>query len=245
MSSLEIGLIGDEDPSLRPHLAVPRALALAGTAAAITVRATWLPTDGPAVRDASTLARFAGLWCVPGSPYRSLEGALAAIAFARREHTPFLGTCGGFQHALIEHARAELGLADADHAESNPHAATPLIAPLSCSLVGASATIELRPGSRIAQAYGELRATEGFYCRYGLNPAYRSQLEQGPLRIVGVDSDGEPRAVERTDQTFFVATLFQPELSAFTDRAHPLVIAFVRAAAAARSGGADGSAHQS
>jgi CTP synthase (UTP-ammonia lyase) len=240
MTTLEVGLIGDEDVTLRPHVALPRALALAGAAAGIGVHATWLATDGPAVRDPATLARFAGLWCVPGSPYRSFDGALAAIAFARSQRRPFLGTCGGFQHALIEYARAELGLADADHAESNPDAATPLVTPLTCSLVGATASIELRAGSRIAAAYGEARAVEGFYCRYGLNPAYRSRLEQGPLRISGVDSDGDVRAVERDDHPFFVATLFQPELSAFGDRAHPLVIAFVRAAAAAA---ADNGAH--
>jgi CTP synthase (UTP-ammonia lyase) len=230
MSTLEIGLIGDEDVTLRPHQAVPRALQLAGAAAGVEVRATWLPTDGAAVRDEAALARFAGLWCVPGSPYRSFDGALAAIGFARRHQRTFLGTCGGFQHALIEWARAEGGLPDADHAESRPGALTALVTPLRCELVGASAAIELVPDSRIARAYEATRTVEGFYCRYGLNPAYRSLLERGPLRVVGVDATGEVRAVERIDQTFFVATLFQPELSALVGRAHPLVIAFVRAA---------------
>jgi CTP synthase (UTP-ammonia lyase) len=229
-TTVEIGLIGDEDANIRAHVALPRALALAGSAAGVTVRASWLPTDGPDVAAPARLARFAGLWCVPGSPYRSFDGALAAIGFARTARRPFLGSCGGFQHALIEYARAELGLGDADHLESRPDAATPLIAPLACSLVGTTAAIDLRPGSRIAAAYGATQVVEGFYCRYGLNPAYSARLASGPLHISGVDANGEVRAVERDDQTFFIATLFQPELSAFSERAHPLVIAFVRAA---------------
>ena len=34
-----------------------------------------------------------------------MEGVLSAIRFARETGRPFLGTCGGFQHALIEYAR--------------------------------------------------------------------------------------------------------------------------------------------
>ena len=62
------------------------------------------------------------MWCVPGSPYHSAEGALAAIRFAREKRRVFLGTCGGFQHALIEFARNVLGVSQAEHAETAPTA---------------------------------------------------------------------------------------------------------------------------
>jgi CTP synthase (UTP-ammonia lyase) len=57
-----------------------------------------LPTEE--IVAATRVACFSGLWCVPGSPYRSMEGALLAIRHARESGVPFLGTCGGFQHAL-------------------------------------------------------------------------------------------------------------------------------------------------
>jgi len=52
-----------------------------------------------------SLCDFDGLWCVPGSPYRSMNGALNAIRFARENNIPFIGTCSGFQHAVIEYAQ--------------------------------------------------------------------------------------------------------------------------------------------
>ena len=66
-----------------------------------------------------------------------MDGALRAIRFARETPRPFLGTCGGFQHALIEYARSVLGWADADHAESAPGAGRAVVSPLSCALVEA------------------------------------------------------------------------------------------------------------
>jgi hypothetical protein len=87
------------------------------------------------------LASFDAIWCVPGSPYRNMAAALLMIGTARREGIPFLGTCGGFQHALIEYARDVAGIEDAEHAESSPSARHLVIEPLSCSLVGAEGAI--------------------------------------------------------------------------------------------------------
>jgi CTP synthase (UTP-ammonia lyase) len=225
-SAIRIGLVGDESPAVRAHAAIPRALALAGAELGVSVEPTWLPTDAPAA-----LHVFDGLWCVPGGPYASFDGVLAAIRWAREQERPFLGSCGGFQHALIEYARHVLGLADADHTESNPAATTPLVTPLVCSLVGVTAKIQLRAGSRVAAAYGQLDIVEGFHCRYGLNPQYAHTLASGPLVVSGVDGEGEVRSVELDGHPFFVATLFQSELVALEGKTPPLARALVRAAA--------------
>src|SRR5262245_8926577 len=136
-----IGLVGDHDPAVVAHQAIPRALALAADAAGVRLESAWLPTD--TIDGAGALEAFDGLWCVPASPYRSMTGALRAIENARRRGRPFLGTCGGFQHVLVEYARAVLGWSDADHAESatgpepgSAPGARPrlVVTPLSCSL---------------------------------------------------------------------------------------------------------------
>ncbi len=160
-----------------------------------------------------------------------MDGALSAIRFAREQGIPFLGTCGGCQHAIIEYARNVLGLVEADHAETNPSAALPLIAPLACSLVEVQDTIHLKPGSRIAIIYGRSEIVEAYHCNYGLNPHYQSLLEQGGMLITGVDVSGEARVIEIAQHPFFVATLFQPERSAFTGEAHPLITAYLQAIA--------------
>jgi CTP synthase (UTP-ammonia lyase) len=160
-----------------------------------------------------------------------MDGALRAIRYAREHRRPFLGTCGGFQHALIEFARHVLGLHDADHAESNPNASTLLMAPLSCALIEKTGTIHFKPGSRIEQIYGDDHAIEQYHCSYGLNEQYRSQIEASAMRITGWDVDGSVRVIELSDHPFFIGTLFQPERSALAARANPLVNEFVRALA--------------
>jgi CTP synthase (UTP-ammonia lyase) len=49
-----------------------------------------------------------------------MTGALAAIRHARERRLPFLGTCAGFQHAVVEYARNVLGWLDADHGRFLP-----------------------------------------------------------------------------------------------------------------------------
>jgi CTP synthase (UTP-ammonia lyase) len=226
-TSTLIGLVGDYDAGVTAHQAIPRALALAAGALGARLESRWLPTetiDGDAV-----LAPFDALWCVPASPYRSMAGALRAIRFARERPLSFLGTCGGFQHAVVEYARNVLGWADAEHAETAPDAARPVIAPLACSLVEITNKVRLLPGSRIAAAYGATEATEGYHCRYGLNEAFRETLVSGALRVTAEDEAGDIRALELEGHPFFVATLFQPERAALTGRLPPLVAAFARA----------------
>jgi len=229
-----VGLVGDYAEAVPAHQAIPRALALASDALGCQVVHEWVGTEE--IGEPSRVAGFDGLWCVPASPYRHMEGALLAIRWAREAQRPFLGTCGGFQHAIVEHARTVLGWTEAEHAETAPEAARPVISTLSCPLVETTQLIRFRPGSRIAEAYGCLEATEGYHCRYGLNPTFQAALLSGPLRASAEDGAGEIRAVELEGHPFFVATLFQPERAALAGRLPPLVAAFVRAIAAHKKG---------
>jgi CTP synthase (UTP-ammonia lyase) len=97
---VNIGLIGDYSASVTAHRAIPLALQRAAADTGIAVAHEWVPTEG--ITAAARVARFDGLWCVPASPYRSMAGALLAICHARENNIPFLGTCGGFQHAVVE-----------------------------------------------------------------------------------------------------------------------------------------------
>jgi CTP synthase (UTP-ammonia lyase) len=168
---------------------------------------------------------------VPASPYASADGALAAIRYARESSRPFLGTCGGFQHAVLEYARNVLGCSAAAHAETAPDAAMPVIARLTCSLVEKSGSVRVADGSRLRGIYGAAEVTEGYHCNYGFNPAYEGLLsDPDGLRVAARDSAGEVRAVELAQHPFFIATLFQPERSGLRGADHPLINAFVEAA---------------
>ncbi|KPC02813.1 hypothetical protein ALQ72_02119 [Pseudomonas syringae pv. maculicola] len=105
--TLQIGLVGDFIAQVPAHQAIPLALQMAADALQAQVAITWLPT--PQIGNGARFGQFDGVWCVPASPYRDMQGALTAIRFARERLVPFLGTCGGFQHALVEYARNCLG----------------------------------------------------------------------------------------------------------------------------------------
>jgi len=86
-SGIRIGIIGDLNPQLKAHQAIPKALAAASGDAAETV---WVATDSGIKNE--SLTGFDGLWCAPGMPYRDANGAMNAIRYARTSATPFLGT---------------------------------------------------------------------------------------------------------------------------------------------------------
>jgi CTP synthase (UTP-ammonia lyase) len=230
MARIRVGIIGDHNPELPSHRATEAALRHAADQLGISVVATWLPTAELERDAAAGVAGFDALWCAPGSPYRSMPGALAAIRAARTADRPFLGTCGGCQHVVLEYARHVLGIADAQHGEYAPDAAHLFITPLSCSLVGRTMRVAITPGSHTFQAYGRGSADERYHCNFGLNPAYRAQLEEGGLRVVGVDQDQEARIVELPALRFFIATLFVPQVTSTPAQPHPLILAYLDAA---------------
>ncbi|WPN50024.1 CTP synthase [Pseudomonas sp. P9_2] len=225
--ALHLALIGDYNPDVIAHRAIPLALQQAAAALGLSAQVQWLDTD--TLTCTSALHGFDGFWCVPASPYRDTEGALRAIRFAREQRRPFLGTCGGFQHAVLEYARNVLGWADAEHGELAPDAERAVITPLSCSLVEVNDTVRLAPYTRIAQAYASVDIHEGYRCRYGINPTFAGALLEGNLIPTGHDSAGDLRAVELLDHPFFVATLFQPERAALNGITPPLALALLKA----------------
>ena len=224
-TALHLALIGDYNPEVIAHQAIPLALQQAAETLGLTVHVQWLGTDTLP----SSLHGFDGFWCVPASPYRDTDGAMRASRVAREQKRPFIGTCGGFQHAVLEYARNVLGWADAEHGELAPAAKRAVIAPLSCALVEATDTVRLVPYTRIAEAYGTLDLREGYRCRYGVNPAFLDALLEGDLIPSGHDATGELRAVELLDHPFFIATLFQPERAALKGITPPLAIALLKA----------------
>lgn len=227
---LRVGLIGERAESVPAHRAIPIALDLASRDTGHSVKAEWLATDG--ITSEECLSRFDGLWCVPASPYRSMDGAIRAIRFAREQKRPFLGTCGGFQHGVIEYARNVLGWAKAEHAETAPDAELQVIASLQCALVEQTDVVFLREGSRLYRAYGQDQCTEGYHCSYGLNSDFKARLAAGPLRVAATDSNGDVRGLELVDHPFYVMTLFQPERAALRQRLPPIVRSFVATMAA-------------
>jgi CTP synthase (UTP-ammonia lyase) len=237
-----IGILGDFNPEFRSHPATNEAIQHAAVKIGIPVQSEWIPT--PSLLDPAgqkKLESFDGIWASAGSPYKSFDGMLKGIEFARRRDWPFLGTCGGFQYALIECARNVVGIQDADSAENNSGSKNIIIYPVTCAipskdknapkLSGMVPEIRLRPGSYLQSFYRKEVVSEEFFCNFEVNPDYEWAAMEAGFPVVARGAQGEIRAIESPTNRFYIATLFQPQLSSTAKDPHPLVLAFIQAAA--------------
>lgn len=243
-NAVRIGILGDFNPEFPSHQATTNAVQHSARKLNLKVESEWIPTSSLTDSSAENILQaFDGLWASPGSPYKSFDGMLRGIEFARRCNWPFLGTCGGLQYALIEFARNVLGIPDADTAENNAGSKNIVIYPVACSvpdrrdnapkLSGTVPEIRLRPGSYLQSFYGKDKefVTEAFFCNFEVNPEYEWCAMEAGFVIVARGAQGEIRAIESPAHRFFLATLFQPQLSSTEINPHPVVTAFVQSAA--------------
>jgi CTP synthase (UTP-ammonia lyase) len=144
-----------------------------------------------------------------------------------------------------------LRIPDADSAENAPASSHVVITPLTCAMPNRRAggpkgsgdeRLNVLPGTRVHALTGSGDGAEQYYCNYGVNEEYEERFQAAGLRVSARGPLGGIRAVELPDHRFFIATLFQPQLSSRPDAPHPLRIGFLRAAwrfreARAASGG--------
>jgi CTP synthase (UTP-ammonia lyase) len=228
--AVAIGVMGERDDDFPLHRALGDAIQHSAFSLSLNVNVTWVATGQIAPDASAALSKYSGLWAAPGS-VECVEGALEGIRFAREAGVPLFGTCGGFQHVVLEFAKNVLGFEDAAHEAYDPSASRLFLTALACAIKGRAMPVQLLAHSRALSAYGHASAVEEYYCSYGINPAYEEPLHQGGLRITGRDEGGEPRVVEIGDHPFYLATLFVPQTSSTPTTPHPLITAFVKAAA--------------
>jgi CTP synthase (UTP-ammonia lyase) len=236
MDSVRIGIVGDFDRWKHSHWATEAALFHAAARLGIAVEPRWIATPSVAT-DLAPLVGCAGIWGAPGSPFASAQGMLNAIRRARETKLPYLGTCAGFQYALIEFTRNVLGVPDADSAENDPNGKSIVITPVLCAVAPA-------PGKPAMMGEGAARPVSGslleklcgggdlrgeFFCSLEANADYLSCWRDAGLRAAAHGADGEMRALELPANRFFLATLFQPQLSSSYQRPHPIIEGFLRA----------------
>ena len=216
-----MAVVGDRDERYETHRGIDRVLSSLPDG----LLGYWFATDE---LDPHDVAAADGVWVAPGSPYRDRDAVLAVIGRARTSGQPILGSCGGFQHMVLEFARSMAGIAAAEHGEEHPDAADLLVTRLACSLVGQVRPVTTVPGTRAAAICGS-EPFDGFhYCRFGLDPRFEHQLAEAGLVISGHAPDAGVEIVELPDHPFYFGTMFQPQMSPAPDgREHPLLEAFL------------------
>jgi CTP synthase (UTP-ammonia lyase) len=218
-----IFVLGDRNASSVTHRELDAAITLMPRG----VSAQWVGTDTPA---AMRTSEADAVWAVSGSPYRNDGAVYSAIKSARESGQPFLGTCGGFQYAIVEFARNVAGIADAGHAETAPDGSNLVVGRLDCSLIGQERHVTAVPGTRMYDLCGNAPFVGFHWCNYGLAPAYADRLAEHGLVIAARADDAGVEAVELPNHRFFLATLFQPQIGSVVGKPlHPVIEAFVAA----------------
>ncbi|HYL92196.1 MAG TPA: hypothetical protein VEW69_03470, partial [Alphaproteobacteria bacterium] len=135
--------------------------------------------------------------------------------------------------------RNVLHIADADTAEHGSGSGNQVIWPVSCAVpnratgapkLSGGGKLTIVPGTRFAGIYKKSEVQEEYFCNYEVNPVYQGRLQEAGLRVSAWGEDRAMRAVELPGQSFYVATLFQPQLSSTAQAPHPVVMAYLQAA---------------
>ncbi|KAL1491250.1 hypothetical protein ABEB36_011871 [Hypothenemus hampei] len=162
---------------------------------------------------------------VPGGfGKRGVEGKIEAVKWCRQNEKPFLGICLGFQTAVIEFARNELKLADANSTEVNEETKHPVVIDMpehNTGNLGGTMRLGQRTtmfkksekNCKIKRLYGNKeQIQERHRHRYEVNPQYINELEKHGLKFVGVDTEQlRMEILELDNHPYFVAVQFHPE----------------------------------
>ncbi|MGE5231299.1 MAG: CTP synthase [Deltaproteobacteria bacterium] len=246
---VRIAVVGKYTDLHDAYKSVQEALIHGGIAHDAGVDIRWLSSDQFTEQDTAgqVLEGFDGLLIPGGFGIRGVDGMIEAIRWAREHDLPFFGICLGLQVAIIEFARNVCRLPDSNSTEFAPECESPVISLMpsqrDVSNMGGSMrlgayTAKLRPGSKVAQAYGATEISERHRHRWEVSNAYRDVLAEYGLRLSGQSPDGGlVETIELPDHPWFIGCQFHPELKSRPTRPHPLFVAFIGAALKRRRGG--------
>ena len=253
---VRIAVVGKYTDLHDAYKSVQEALIHGGIAHDAGVDIHWLSSDQFTDQDATgrVLGGFDGLLIPGGFGIRGVDGMIEAIRWAREHDLPFFGICLGLQIAIIEFARNVCRLPDSNSTEFAPECESPVISLMpsqrEVSDMGGSMrlgayTAKLRPGSKVAQAYGAPELSERHRHRWEVSNAFRDVLAEYGLRLSGQSPDGGlVETIELPDHPWFIGCQFHPELKSRPTRPHPLFVAFIGAALNRRRGGAPAEAKE-
>lgn len=227
IKTVKIAIIGDYNEKITAHTCIEKALTLLKNKTQIEVDYSWVDSRRVNIKH---LKKFDGIWCAPSSPYKSMQGVLNAINFARTSDVPFLGTCAGYQYTAIEFARNELDYAKAEHQEMNKDASMPLITLLKTISEEKEADIFLSNNSLLKKIYKNQHIKEEYEGNFVLNSDYAHIFNNSAMSLVAMNKNKEVKALEINENRFFIATAFQPEKAALKDESHCLIEYFISCA---------------
>jgi len=240
--TVTIGLVGKYVELQDAYKSINESLLQAATVNDRKLELKYIPSEKVTEQNAPEwLGELDGVIIAPGFGQRGVEGKFAALRWCRENDVPTFGICLGMQCMVIEFARNVLGLSDANSTEMNSLTPAPVIDLMeeqkSISNMGGTMRLgaydcDLRPGSRVAAAYGgATRVSERHRHRFEFNNSYREAFEQAGMRCVGLNPAAHlVEVVEIPEKRWFIGTQYHPEYSSTVEHPHPLFVDFIKAA---------------
>ena len=242
---VHIALVGKYVKLHDAYLSVMEALRHAGYDHSARVEIDWVDSENLTPENIDErLGNVDGIIIPGGFGSRGIEGMVLACKYAREHDVPYLGICLGMQIAVIEFCRNVCGIADANSGEFDEYGLHKVIdfMPDQNKNINKGGTLRLgsypckiKPGTKMRECYGRELISERHRHRYEFNNDYRETVEAAGMVLSGTSPDGRiVETVEIPQNRFFVAGQFHPEFKSRPNRAHPLFLGFIGAAAAYR-----------
>jgi CTP synthase len=238
---VDVAIVGKYTDNGDAYISIAESLIHGGIANDARVNLRWVESEELEKQNiAEVLGKVDAILVAPGFGARGVEGKISAARYAREHKVPFLGVCYGMQMAVIEFARHEAGLEEANTEEVQPDTPHPLIhiLPEQKDIVEKGATMrlgsykcQLVAGSLAEKLYGASVVYERHRHRYELNNHYRERLAKLGLVCSGLSPDYRlVEIIEIPAHPYFIATQFHPEFGSRPNRAHPLFEGLIAAA---------------
>jgi CTP synthase len=239
--TVNIAIVGKYTQLHDAYLSVVEALKHGGISCRAKVEIQWVDSEELTEKNLDqTLHGVDGILVPGGFGNRGTEGMILASQYARTHKIPYLGICLGMQMAIVDYARHVLGYEDANSIELAPETKHPVIAlmpdqenveDIGGTLRLGSYPCVLADGSKSIELFGKKNITERHRHRYEVNNAYREELKEKGMDIVGTSPDGRiVEMIEIPSHPFFVGTQGHPEFKSRPNHAHPLFRGFIKAA---------------
>ncbi|MBV1788825.1 CTP synthase [Marinobacterium sp. D7] len=247
---VRIAMVGKYMELLDAYKSLIEAVSHAGITLRKKVRIDYIDSERVEREGVEILKDVSAILVPGGFGERGVEGKIEAVRYARENKIPYLGICLGMQVAVIEYARHVAKLEEANSTEFEQDCTHPVIGLITewldasgekeerseASDLGGTMRLgaqicHLKPGSKVAEAYGRIDITERHRHRYEVNNNYVEQLQAAGLVISGRSEDGElVEVVEVPDHPWFVACQFHPEFTSTPRDGHGLFTGFIKAA---------------
>jgi len=255
--AVNIAMVGKYVDLTESYKSLSEALIHAGIHTRSKVKIQYFDSEAIEKDGLGALAGMDAILVPGGFGKRGVEGKIAAIRHARENGIPYLGICLGMQLAVIEYARHEAGLGEANSTEFEPDTPNPVVARITewqnrdGSIERRNATSDLGgtmrlgaqpcevvPNTLAHRIYGTTRVAERHRHRYEVNNHYLPRLQAAGLAVSAwakSDTAGDLcEMVELPQHPWFFGCQFHPEFTSNPRRGHPLFVSFVQAALDAR-----------